>query len=169
MAQQTSTVKEQHTEVRHLVIYGYSKQELAKIMKHFESQLPEYVKIDTETEHLVTRITLTGINSGLELLRFQMNKYQQNLNEIFAQEVVTNNDRSIAQVLGELLSERELTVACAESCTGGGIAHKIVEVPGASTYFIGSIVAYSNEIKGTRFRRITSRPGTIRSSQQRSG
>ena len=136
-----------HTETRHTVIYGYTKQELSKVMKHFEAQLPEFVKISIETDHLVTRITLTGVDSGVELLRFKMNRYHQDLNTIFAEEMVAMEDKTVAQVLGELLSERELTVACAESCTGGNIAHRIVQVPGSSSSFLGSVVSYSNEVK----------------------
>ena len=134
---------ESYKETRHVVIYGYTRQELSKVMKHFEDQLPEYVKIDITTDNLVTRITLTGINSGVELLRFKMNKYQQNLNEIFSQEVVALKDRTPSQVLGELLLERELTVSSAESCTGGNIA----QVPKSSAYFLGSVVSYSNDVK----------------------
>ena len=52
-----------------------------------------------------------------------------------------------AQILGQLLSERELTVSCAESCTGGNLAHRIVQVPGSSNYFLGSVVSYSNDVK----------------------
>lgn len=136
-----------HKETRHIVIYGYTRQELSKVMKHFEAQLPEYVKIAIDSSNLVSKITLTGINSGVEMLRFKMNRYHNNLNEIFSQEVVTSEDKTIAQVLGELLTERELTVACAESCTGGNIAHRIVQVPGSSAYFLGSIVSYSNDVK----------------------
>ncbi len=136
-----------HTETRHTVIYGYTRQELSKVMKHFESQLPEFVKISIETNHLVTRITLTGVDSGVDLLRFKMNRYHQNLNTIFSEDMVAIEDKTVAQVLGELLSERELTVACAESCTGGNIAHRIVQVPGSSSYFLGSVVSYSNEVK----------------------
>lgn len=136
-----------HTETRHTVIYGYTRQELSKVMKHFEAQLPEFVKISIDTDHLVTRITLTGVDSGIELLRFKMNRYHQNLNQIFSEEVVAMEDKTVAQVLGELLHERELTVACAESCTGGNIAHRIVQVPGSSAYFLGSVVSYSNEVK----------------------
>ena len=121
-----------HTETRHTVIYGYTRHELSKVMKHFESQLPEFVKISIDSDNLVTRITLTGVESGIELLRFKMNRYHQNLNRIFSEEVVATEDKSVAQVLGELLHERELTVACAESCTGGNIAHRIVQVPGSS-------------------------------------
>ncbi|MDE6410309.1 MAG: CinA family protein [Muribaculaceae bacterium] len=136
-----------HKETRHIVIYGYTKSELANILKHFEAQLPEFVKITVDTNNLVTRVVLTGVNSGLELLRFNMNRYQASLNEIFSQEVITTEDKSLSQVLGELLKERELTVSSAESCTGGSIAHKIVQIPGSSAYFLGSVVSYSNDVK----------------------
>lgn len=136
-----------HQEQRHVVIYGYTHRELAKVMKHFESQLPEYVKITIDNSNLVTKITLTGINSGVELLRFQMNKYQQALRDIFPHDVMSDQDKSLSQVLGELLTDRELTVSCAESCTGGNIAHRIVLVPGSSAYFLGSVVSYSNDVK----------------------
>lgn len=134
-------------ETRHVVIYGYTHQELAKVMRHFEAQLPEFVRISIDTSNLVTKITLTGVNSGLELLRFKMNKFQQDLKGIFSEEVVTTEDKSVARVLGELLKERELTVACAESCTGGNLAHRITQAPGSSAYFLGSVVSYSNDVK----------------------
>ena len=136
-----------HTETRHTVIYGYTRQELSKVMRHFESQLPEFVKISIDSSNLVTKITLTGINSGVELLRFKMNRYHQDLNEIFSQELVSMEDKTVAQVLGELLTARELTVAAAESCPGGNIAHRSVQVPGSSAYFLGSVVSYSNDVK----------------------
>lgn len=136
-----------HTETRHLVIYGYTKQELTKVMRHFEAQLPEYVKITIDSSNLVTKITLTGMNSGVELLRFKMNRFHRDLSEIFSQETVSSEDKSVSQVLGDLLSERELSVSCAESCTGGNIAHQITLNPGSSAYFLGSVVSYSNDVK----------------------
>lgn len=136
-----------HTETRHLVIYGYTRQELSKVIRHFETQLPEFVKITIDSSNLVTKITLTGVNTGVELLRFKMNRYHNDLNEIFSEEVVATEDKSVAQVLGDLLVERELTVSCAESCTGGNLAHRIVQVPGSSAYFLGSVVSYSNDVK----------------------
>lgn len=47
----------------------------------------------------------------------------------------------------ELLRHRSLTMATAESCTGGNIAHRITLVPGASDVFAGAVVSYSNRVK----------------------
>lgn len=49
--------------------------------------------------------------------------------------------------LGALLRERQLTMATAESCTGGSIAGLMTSVPGSSDYFLGGVVSYCNEVK----------------------
>lgn len=147
MSKTNDNTEHVHREARHLVIYGYTRQELAKLMRHFESLLPEYVRILVDSTNLVTRITISGANPSVELLRFKLNKFQQNLNDIFSHEVIAMTDKTVAQVLGELLTERELSVSCAESCTGGNIAHRIVQNAGSSAYFLGSVVSYSNDVK----------------------
>ncbi|HZD16533.1 MAG TPA: competence/damage-inducible protein A, partial [Actinomycetota bacterium] len=57
------------------------------------------------------------------------------------------DDESLELVVGRLLAERGLTIACAESLTGGGLGERITAVPGASAYFLGSAVTYSEEAK----------------------
>jgi nicotinamide-nucleotide amidase len=56
-------------------------------------------------------------------------------------------DEGMEQVVGRLLDERGVTLAVAESCTGGLIGHRITEVPGSSGYFTLGVVTYSNEAK----------------------
>lgn len=53
----------------------------------------------------------------------------------------------LEEVLGEKLKTKRYTVATAESCTGGLIAHRITNVPGSSEYFSGGVVTYSNTAK----------------------
>jgi len=51
------------------------------------------------------------------------------------------------EVVGGLLRSRSKTLACAESCTGGLLGHRMTNVPGSSDYFLGSVVSYSNKAK----------------------
>ncbi len=54
---------------------------------------------------------------------------------------------SIEERVGKRLTEAGLTLAVAESCTGGLIGHRITDVPGSSTYFLGGVIAYAYEAK----------------------
>jgi nicotinamide-nucleotide amidase len=59
----------------------------------------------------------------------------------------TESDEELESVIVRLLTEREETLAVAESCTGGCIAHRLTNVPGASAVFLAGLVTYSNEAK----------------------
>lgn len=54
---------------------------------------------------------------------------------------------SLEAQVGALLTERRLTIALAESCTGGLLAHRLTNIPGSSVYFIGGVVTYAYEAK----------------------
>ena len=58
-----------------------------------------------------------------------------------------NDALLLARQIGERLTARQATLATAESCTGGLIGHLITEVAGSSAYYLGGIVAYSNDVK----------------------
>lgn len=58
--------------------------------------------------------------------------------------------RALSRSLLDLCRMRKLTIATAESCTGGLVAGALTDLPGSSAYFSGSVVAYTNEIKRER-------------------
>ena len=64
--------------------------------------------------------------------------------------VVGQDGVTMAPAIGKLLSARGQTLATAESCTGGMIGRMITDVPGASAYYLGGVIAYANEIKTTQ-------------------
>ena len=82
------------------------------------------------------------------------------LNEMVARQIYTvlgdasygEDSDTLESVTGALLTTQQLTVATAESCTGGLIAHRLTNVPGSSRYFLGGITAYSNELKHSALR-----------------
>jgi nicotinamide-nucleotide amidase len=61
--------------------------------------------------------------------------------------VYGEDQQTLDAVVGQMLAERGMTIAVAESCTGGLIASRITDNPGASAYFAGGVVAYSNAAK----------------------
>ncbi len=61
--------------------------------------------------------------------------------------IYSENDETLAEVVGRLLSAKAETIALAESCTGGLLGKLITDVPGSSQYFLGGTVTYSNESK----------------------
>ncbi len=60
---------------------------------------------------------------------------------------MTENLKCLSSQLGKALTDTHQTIAAAESCTGGLLSHVLTNVSGASRYFIGGVVAYSNQIK----------------------
>jgi PncC family amidohydrolase len=57
------------------------------------------------------------------------------------------SEKPLEVQIGEILTQRSLTLAAAESCTGGLVSHRITNVPGSSVYFLGGVVAYANQTK----------------------
>jgi nicotinamide-nucleotide amidase len=64
--------------------------------------------------------------------------------------IYSRDGESLEEVVGALLKDRSMTIACAESCTGGLIGHRLTDVPGSSDYFLESAVVYSNRAKTRR-------------------
>ncbi len=62
-------------------------------------------------------------------------------------DVFSTDGRTMEEIVGSLLLERRLTIAIAESCTGGLTMSRLTDVPGSSAYVVGGVVAYSNELK----------------------
>jgi nicotinamide-nucleotide amidase len=61
--------------------------------------------------------------------------------------IFAHSDASLEQVVAEILINNRSTIAAAESCTGGLLAERLTRIPGSSSYFLGGVVCYSNEMK----------------------
>jgi PncC family amidohydrolase len=66
---------------------------------------------------------------------------------IFAAVIILYVDTKLEVMIGERLREQGLSLAVAESCTGGLIGHRLTNVPGSSMYYMGSITAYAYQVK----------------------
>ncbi|HEY9767717.1 MAG TPA: competence/damage-inducible protein A [Coleofasciculaceae cyanobacterium] len=58
-----------------------------------------------------------------------------------------SDEATLASVVGNLLKTAQQTLSVAESCTGGGLGAMLTEIPGSSSYFLGGVIAYANQVK----------------------
>jgi nicotinamide-nucleotide amidase len=77
----------------------------------------------------------------------KLHRVEERIRKKAAKYIYGVEDEELEQVLGRMLTERKLTIAVAESCTGGLITDKITDVPASSNYFERGIISYSNQSK----------------------
>jgi nicotinamide-nucleotide amidase len=91
------------------------------------------------------RLTVSGAPG--DDLEGRLDELEARVRERLGTHVYAIGDEGMEETVGRLLNERELTLAVAESCTGGLIGHRITDVPGSSAYFLLGVATYSNDAK----------------------
>ena len=134
-----------HIGHRTLLTAGTGESILAEQIKDFESALPQNIKLAYLPNYGIVRLRLTG--TGDASIETELDKQFAQMRKLVKEFLVVDEDITLEVLIGRLLKERNKTVATAESCTGGYIAHLITTVPGSSAYFMGSVVSYDNRIK----------------------
>ncbi|MBK9359132.1 MAG: competence/damage-inducible protein A [Bacteroidales bacterium] len=132
---------------RTILTHGVGESFLAAKIEAWETALPVFIKLAYLPQPGIVRLRLTGTGPDREQLETLINERVDALYEIIAEYVFGEGDETLEQITGDLLKASGYTMATAESCTGGYIAHLITSIPGSSAYFKGSVVAYSNDIK----------------------
>ena len=140
--------KDQHA-ILHRVLQctNISESGLSDLLEEFERQLPPELKLAYLPKPGIIRLRLTARGDDEESLKALLDQNFNELKKHTAEYAFTDEDIEIEEVVGRLLVKAGKTMATAESCTGGYVAHLITSVPGSSRYFQGSLVSYSNDIK----------------------
>ncbi len=132
---------------RTLLTYGIIESELSDMLEDFEKGLPENIKLAYLPSLERLRLRLTGRGENREVLQKQLDDQEKKLKKYLGNKIFGYEDSTLQEAVGILLKEKNQTLATAESCTGGNIAHLLTGISGSSQYFKGAVVAYSNEIK----------------------
>lgn len=136
----------QHVGHRTLLTAGTGESVIAEMLKDFEPNLPAFMKLAYLPAYGMVRLRLTATGER-SMVEHALDTQFATLQQIVKDQLVTNEDIPMQEVVGRLLKGKGATMATAESCTGGNIAHLITTVPGASAWFAGSVVSYDNSIK----------------------
>lgn len=132
---------------RTIITFGLAESILADTIASWEEALPPYLHLAYLPSALCIRLRLSAYEIDRQKAEQEIESQIEKLSKVIPNYIIGSEDDSLESVTGTLLKTRGETLATAESCTGGNIAHRFTAMPGASEYFKGGVVAYSNEVK----------------------
>lgn len=132
---------------RTVITFGLAESILADTIASWEEALPPYLHLAYLPSALCIRLRLSAYEIDRQKAEQEIESQIEKLSKVIPHYIIGSEDDSLESVTGTLLKTRGETLATAESCTGGNIAHRFTAMPGASEYFKGGVVAYSNEVK----------------------
>ena len=131
---------------RTLRLFGVAEAQMQKIIDRLPDFL-ERVTVGYYPNFPETHLSLTARGIDRAALNATLDRLTTALTREVGDALLGSTDVTLEELAGRKLKEHGLTLAVAESCTGGLIGHRLTEVPGSSDYFLGGVISYSNEAK----------------------
>ncbi len=131
-----------------LVTYGLGESAIAERIEEWEDSLPSFIRLAYLPSLGKVRLRLTAKGPDGEVLEKAIAEEVQKVYPLIRDILYRiEDDQGLEEILADICTAKKLTLATAESFTGGKIAQLITAIPGASAYFKGSVVSYATEAK----------------------
>ncbi len=149
LAKEKITAHFQPPVIHHQMIrtYGIPESKLAVMIEQWEDSLPSHIKLAYLPKFGEVKLRLTATGEHKADLERETRQLFEQIFPILGDHVIDKEGFDAADTLIRLLKASSKTITTAESCTGGYISHVLTKKAGASAYFKGAVVAYSNELK----------------------
>ncbi|TAH27492.1 MAG: competence/damage-inducible protein A [Cytophagales bacterium] len=131
---------------------GIGESIIAERIKPIEDALPNQVRLAYLPSLGEVKLRLTCFESDKSIAQKQCDYWAKKILAELKEEVYSLEDINLVEYIAKQLIDKKMSLATAESCTGGYIAHQLTSVSGSSNYFKGSIVAYHNDVKQTQLK-----------------
>lgn len=134
-------------EKRVIMTTGIGESFLADKIKDWEESLPDFLSLAYLPQYGMVRLRLSGRHEDARLLHETLNDEVAKLAALIPDYIFAMQDQPIERTVFDLLINKGMTFASAESCTGGNIAHVFTLIPGSSEVFKGAAVTYATPMK----------------------
>ncbi len=134
-------------EKRVIMTTGIGESFLADKIKDWEDALPEFLSLAYLPQYGMVRLRLSGRHEDARLLHETLDREVAKLVALISEYIFAMQDQPIERTVFDLLKNKGMTFASAESCTGGNIGHVITLIPGSSEVFKGTAVTYATPMK----------------------
>ncbi|AZI34261.1 CinA family nicotinamide mononucleotide deamidase-related protein [Kaistella carnis] len=131
-----------HIVTHTISVVGIPESLLSEQIESWELALPNDISLSYLPVGNRIKLRLTAQGKSEEKLEQRIDQEVQKLKPIIGDNVISWSGDNIEEILKQILDEKKLTVATAESCTGGELSRLLTSISGSSTYFLGGIVAY---------------------------
>ena len=129
---------------RTLLLYGIAESTLALLIEDWEKALPPSMHLAYLPKDGLIRLRLSSYG---EATNEEIEQQLSALQPLISDYIIASEDLPLEVLLGNLLKLRQQTISTAESCTGGRLAALLNAQSGSSAFYMGSVVAYANEVK----------------------
>lgn len=132
---------------KNILVQGIGESFLSDRIEKWELALPESIRLAYLPQAGMVKLRLTARGTDEQMLRRQIAEAVEGLYPLAGEYIVGEDMESLPEAVACKMKQMGATLATAESCTGGTIASKLTAMSGASEYFRGGVVAYSNDVK----------------------
>jgi len=139
--------KRPNIKYRLVMTFGTFEAHLSEILEDFERELPDDISIAYLPTSGIIKLRLTGRGEDENKIEAMLSEQIDKLYGIIPEYIYGLDGITLEEAVGNILREKKLSLATAESCTGGHLSSMITSIPGSSDYFTGSVIAYDNRIK----------------------
>ncbi len=131
-----------------IMTFGIAESALSKLIEPWEDSLPEDMHLAYLPNALTgVRLRLSIYGGARQEEEARIEAELARLKPFLGDYIYSEQDDTLQECIGRLLTANGKTVSAAESCTGGSIAALFTSVPGSSEYFLGSVTSYANSVK----------------------
>ena len=129
---------------RTLLLYGIAESTLAILIEDWEKALPPSMHLAYLPKDGIIRLRLSTYGDATNQ---EIDHQLSALQPLISDYIIASEDLPLEVILGNLLKQRGMTISTAESCTGGRLAAVLNAQSGSSAFYMGSVVAYANDVK----------------------
>lgn len=126
---------------------GIGESILAEKISDIEDSLPEHIKLAYLPRLGMVRLRLSGSGPDAGSLNSEISAFSKKIMDQIREYVIIDSDTALEKAILDFMQSKKMTLATAESCTGGYISHLITQHSGSSKVFLGGAVSYSNQLK----------------------
>ena len=127
-----------------ILVSGIPESKLAILIEDWEKALPSSIHLAYLPKDGIIRLRLSSYGEATEA---EIQSHIDTLLPLISDYLLATEDISLEALAGRLLKQQGMTIATAESCTGGRLAAALNAQSGSSAYYMGSVVAYDNSVK----------------------